>query len=91
MDSHSSGTEVLPEGSGGVILLKSSQFTSQMYTYTAEDVLQSLAIDSDFYETQEEWDKLDRVMELFKFVKKNAADGLINLTEEQRDVYWGTI
>jgi 3-methyladenine DNA glycosylase AlkD len=62
-----------------------------MYTYTAEDVLQSLAIDSDFYETQEEWDKLDRVMELFKFVKKNAADGLINLTEEQRDVYWGTI
>jgi hypothetical protein len=62
-----------------------------MYTYTAEDVLQSLAIDSDFYETQEEWDKLDRVMELFKFVKQNAADGLVNLTEEQRDVYWGTI
>ncbi len=73
------------------MLLRSSQLTSQMYTYTAEDVLQSLAIDSDFYETQEEWDKLDRVMELFKFVKKNAADGLINLTEEQRDVYWGTI
>jgi hypothetical protein len=73
------------------MLLKSSQLTPQMYTYTAEDVLQSLAIDSDFYETQEEWDKLDRVMELFKFVKQNAADGLVNLTEEQRDVYWGTI
>ena len=26
-------------------------------------------------------------MELFKFIKKNAAEGMIYLTEEQRDVY----
>ena len=62
-----------------------------MYSYTAEDVLQSLAIDSDMYESIEEWDKLDQVMELFKFVKQNAVDGLVYLTEQQRDVYWGTI
>ena len=75
----------------GVILPSLTQFHHQMYTYTAEDVLQSLAIDSDVYENQEEWDKLDRVVELFKFVKQNAADGLVDLTEQQRDVYWGMI
>jgi hypothetical protein len=62
-----------------------------MYSYTAEDVLQSLAIDSDVYETEEEWEKLDLVMDLFKFVKQNAVNGLVNLTEQQRDVYWGMI
>jgi hypothetical protein len=58
-----------------------------MFTYTADKVLQSLAVDSSHYESTEEWDKLDNVIELFKFVQQNAVNGIINLTEEQRDVY----
>ena len=62
-----------------------------MYCYAAEEILQSLAIDSDVYESHEEWEKLDLVMDLFRFVKQNAVNGLVYLTEQQRDVYWGTI
>jgi len=62
-----------------------------MYCYAAEEILQSLAIDSDVYETHEEWEKLDLAMNLFKFVKQNTVNGLVYLTEQQRDVYWGTI
>jgi hypothetical protein len=58
-----------------------------MFTYNAENVLRSLAMDSDYYETTEQWDKLDSVMELFKFIKQNAVNGLVYLTAEQRDVY----
>ena len=58
-----------------------------MFTYNAENVLRSLAMDSDYYETIEQWDKLDSVMELFKFIKQNAVNGLVYLTAEQRDVY----
>ena len=58
-----------------------------MFSYVAEDVLRSLAVDCSHYESTEEWDKLDNVMELFKVIKKNAAEGMIYLTEEQRDVY----
>ena len=58
-----------------------------MFTYNAENVLHSLAMDSDYYETTEQWDKLDSVMELFKFIKQNAVNGLVYLTAEQRDVY----
>ena len=58
-----------------------------MFSYVAEDVLRSLAVDCSYYESTEEWDKLDNVMELFKFIKKNAEEGMIYLTEEQRDVY----
>lgn len=64
---------------------------TSMFTYNADEVLQSLVIDSDVYEQEEEWDKLDKVMDLFKYVKQNAKDGLIDITEAQRDVYWGTI
>ena len=58
-----------------------------MFLYTAEDVLRSLVLDSNYYEGTEEWDKLDKVMELFTFVKRNAVNGLVYLTQEQRDVY----
>jgi hypothetical protein len=58
-----------------------------MFTYNKQEVLKSLVIDSSHYERTEEWDKFDNVMELFKFVNKNAVDGMITLTEEQRDVY----
>ena len=58
-----------------------------MFSYTAEDILRSLAIDSDYYEGTEEWDKLDSVIELFKFIKQNAVDGIVCLTSSQRDVY----
>ena len=64
------------------------QNTNQMFLFTAEDVLRSLAMDSDYYEGTEEWDKLDRVMELFKFIKQNTVNGLVTLTQEQRDIYW---
>lgn len=58
-----------------------------MFTYNANDVLLSLVTDSSYYEKTEEWDKLDAVMDLFKFVKQNTVDGFVSLTEEQRDVY----
>ena len=58
-----------------------------MSYYSAEKVLQSLSVDCDYYESTEEWDKLANVMNLFKYVKSNAKDGLIYFTQGQRDVY----
>lgn len=53
-----------------------------MYTFIAEDLLRSCAINSDHYETLEDWDKHDAVMEVFKYVKTNAENGLVKVPAE---------
>ena len=58
-----------------------------MTSYNAEKVLQSLSVDCSHYESTEEWDKLDNVMELYKWVKNNVVDGVVYLTEQQKEVY----
>ncbi len=50
-----------------------------MYTFIAEDLLRSCAIDSDYYENLEDWDKLDAIMAVFKYVKNNAENGLVKV------------
>jgi hypothetical protein len=52
-------------------------------TVNAEDLLKTLAVDSSYYESCEDWDMLDEVISLFKFVNKNAKDGLVTVTQFQ--------
>lgn len=49
------------------------------YTFVAEDLLQSCAVNCSYFEGREEWDKLDSVMELFKYIKLNAKDGMVDI------------
>ena len=58
-----------------------------MTSYNAEKVLQSLSVDCSHYESTEEWDKLDNVIELYKWVKNNTVDGVVFLSEQQKEVY----
>lgn len=53
-----------------------------MYKFIAEDLLQSCAINSDYYEDLEDWDKLDAVIEVFKYVKTHAQNGMVDVPAE---------
>lgn len=55
-----------------------------LFTFNAEDVRKSLAIDAGYYEDEEDWDNHQLVMDLFKFVTENAVDGVIRLNQEQK-------